>query len=42
LVYYKLYGLKNASLVVVDDEEAVHSMYVLFRSVRWSVAKSLA
>ena len=42
------YGLKNASLVdvavvVVDDfdEEAVHSIYVLFRSVRWSVAESL-
>lgn len=40
------YGLKNASLVVaavvvVDDDfdkEAVHSIYVFFRSVRWSVA----
>ena len=42
------YGLKNASLVVVAvvvddyfDEEAVHSIYVFFRSVRWSVAESL-
>ena len=45
------YGLKNASLVVVVaggvvvvvdfDEEAVHSIYVFFRSVRWSVAESL-
>jgi hypothetical protein len=43
------YGLKNASLVVVAvvvvdddfDKEAVHSIYVFFRSVRWSVAESL-